>query len=397
MKGEKGEKKKKPRRADNEGGLSQRSDGRWQGTYYITLPNGRRKRCYVYHAKRNECARLLREAKAKAEQGELEKTNKTVGVWLVEWLEMTKKKNYSPTSYQNRFYVIHNRLVKVFEGIPLDALDASKVEEWVAFMVAEGLSPNTIHNYYSVLKAALRNAVKKRLIPFNPCEAVELPHIPKADAETLNLEQFHQLLDVMGNHWLKPIVVTLLGTGMRLGEVLSLKWTQVSFVDNVIFVLANVAYISRGPQTGFVAGPPKTESSKRVIAMAPFVHDTLKAHRIAQWEKQSEEAVSWQDHDLVFPNERGGFLREQRVEANVRSAMIRAGLSPAITPHKLRHSCATILYEMGIDPAIIQQILGHSTIGVTMDKYVHLTSDAQVGAMAQLNAGFEREKKREVN
>jgi integrase len=384
---EKGE-KKRPRRPDGEGTITRRADGRYQGAYY--LKNGERR--FVYHARRNECAALLREAIARVARGEQEKSRKTVDVWLVEWLDNVKSMNYRANSYQNRYYPIHNRLAPRFKGILLVDLDVEEIERWIREMVKEGLEASTIHTYHGILDAALRNAVKKRMLPYNPCDAIELPHIEKKEAPTLNLEEAHQLLKQINGHWIEPIILTLLGTGMRLGEVLSLKWTEVDLVGNTILVCRNVAYVQKGAKTGFVEGPPKTESSKRVIALAGFVASALKTHRRAQKELRLSVGSIWTDNDLVFPNEKGGYRHEGRVEYHLRQAMIRAGLNPAITPHKLRHSTGSILNAMGIDPKVIQEILGHSSIGQTMDVYVHTESSAQAEAMRQLDAKFERSK-----
>jgi site-specific recombinase XerD len=101
-------------------------------------------------------------------------------------------------------------------------------------------------------------------------------------------------------------------------------------------------------------------------------------------------------NDLVFSNEHGGYWLEQTVERNLRNFMLKAGLDPRITPHKLRHSTGSILFALGVDPKVIQEILGHGKIGTTMDTYVHLKPTAQREAMAKLNSAFEKGKKREA-
>lgn len=358
-----------------------RTRGGFQGQF---TDEESKKRYTVYGKTEDECWQKIEAKKAKIKQF-VPSQKLTFGQWLTEWLRIRKNMNYHANSYERYKSAVNSRMIPDLGHIPLTSLEGRHFDDWVMGMIEEGLAPNTIHSYCGIAHAALKLAVRKRLIAFNPCTEIERPRITREEQPVLTLEESKLLIATLAGHWLDPIIQLLLATGIRLNEALSLQWTEVDLKSNTIFICRNVAYV---PKVGFVEGPPKTESSRRMIILPQFAADRLLLHRKEQNEKRLRVGEKWKDQGLVFPNEHGGYRHACLVERNLKKVIVRLELSPEITPHNLRHSAATLLFALGVDPRIIQEILGHSNITVTMNTYVRANLSMQKAAMQRVDTAY---------
>ena len=141
---------------------------------------------------------------------------------------------------------------------------------------------------------------------------------------------------------------------------------------------------------GYIENEPKTKGSRRRVALPQFVVDVLRRHRTLQLEARLKAGVLWVDHDLVFCNRHGGFLNHGIIFTFFSKALQDAGL-PRMRFHDLRHSAATLLLSMGVHPKVVQELLGHSTIKMTMDTYSHILPSMQVEAMAKMDNLFRQQ------
>jgi integrase len=377
---------KRTRRSNGEGSPRLRKDGRWQVQYY----NEDRQRKTVYGKTRKEALE-----KMKARQTESLPAGKmTLDTWTAEWL--ASRRNYSAGTYQWWTYAL-KRINRRFGELPLTKITTDLFERWITEMCEEGLAPKTIRNHCTFLGTVLKGAARKKLIATNPyVDDIELPKVQKKEPPSLSLEQAYHFMEQLHGHRLEAIVTLALATGMRLGELLSLKWIDIE--GGIIFVCRNVTYVKKGHgkddrHVGFIEGPPKSDSGRRQILLVQFAIDALKAHRIRQNEWRLQQGQAWLDNDLVFPNPVGGYYHEYSVEKAFKKVAMKTGLPVRFTFHDLRHSTASILYAMGIDWKVIQQMLGHSTLAMTMDTYVHLQSCAQKDAIERYNQAHERVKR----
>ncbi|MBE3560308.1 MAG: site-specific integrase [Ktedonobacteraceae bacterium] len=151
-----------------------------------------------------------------------------------------------------------------------------------------------------------------------------------------------------------------------------MHWSNVDFEHSRLLVLHSVDYIAG---YGYVVGEPKTSAGKRWVSLPGFLLDMLKRHRDQQLELR-KAAKQWQDNDLVFPNLSGGYLHPNHMGEKFRKFLKEAGL-PDIHFHDLRHSAATILMCMGVNIKVIQELLGHSDISITLRVYGHLLPSMQ--------------------
>ncbi len=173
------------------------------------------------------------------------------------------------------------------------------------------------------------------------------------------------MLESICGHRLEVVLMMAVITGMRKGEILALRWSTIDFERRVLRVLHTVDYI---PPYGYVENEPKTRAGKRTIDLPDFFLDMLKQHRVQQEERRLKVGKAWESRDLVFPDLTGGYLNPIHVLRMFRKILERAGL-PHMHFHDLRHSAATILISMGINPKVIQELLGHSDISITLGIY----------------------------
>jgi integrase len=170
-----------------------------------------------------------------------------------------------------------------------------------------------------------------------------------------------------GNRW-HTLWVLLATTGMRLGEALGLKWVDVYLAEGRLVVRRTLL---RHPGRGSIFAPPKTEKSRRTIHLSDVARHSLLHHRQGEPDRRAQ-AEDWIESGLVFTNLRGGAVESGEINRALTRALQRAGL-PHIRVHDLRHTVASILLECAVHPKIVQELLGHSTIRLTLDTYSDLT------------------------
>lgn len=373
------------RRDPGDGSLYyEKSRKRWRGAFYDS--NGARR--YVYGkpgGTKNECLQKLKAAMAESERGELVDPQKlTVEHFLVRWITETRKLGYRANSYASKEQAIYKHIIPAFGGVQIQKLTKRHVQRWINAMSDAGLAASSIHNYYGSLHVALEDAVADQVIGKNPSTGVTLPPIESVERVALDKKQSRLLLKQLEEHrWLRPIILLALATGMRKSECLALRWSDIDLEKGVLFVRHNIAYI---PKRGIVEGPPKTKASERTIALPTFALEMLQFQRETVEAKRAA-CSTWQDKDLVFPGRTGGFTLAVTVDKALKAALKKAQL-PDISFHNLRHSAASLLLSMGVPPKVVQEILGHSSIMMTMDLYGHLFPGQQDDAMRQLHEAF---------
>ncbi|SHJ82393.1 site-specific integrase [Desulfofundulus thermosubterraneus] len=175
-----------------------------------------------------------------------------------------------------------------------------------------------------------------------------------------------------------PLFVLALSTGMRLGELLGLKWEDVDLEAGFLQVKRTLADRSAIKKVIFL--PPKSQAARRKIPLDAFTVEVLKRHRKKQIEIHLKKGPEWQGHGLVFCTDRGRPL----YHSEVRSALTRLAHRAKVTPlrfHDIRHTHATFLLRKGIHPKIVAERLGHSSIKITLDTYSHVLPDTQAEAV----------------
>jgi integrase len=367
---------KQKRRGHNEGSVYYAAyRDRWVAE--VTTSLGKRKRHYCKTER--EAIRKKNELMRELEQGTLATgPQRKLGEYLEDWIENVHKDKLRISTY-----VKYKKQLKYIAAdlgnVWLQKLTPEQVRRFYTRMGKKredgglGLSSKTIYEIHGLLHLALKNAVRWGYVSRNVCDLVDPPRIVSREATPLTLEQAQALLKRVREHRLEMLLTMAVVTGMRRGELLALRWSNIDLSRKTLLVLHTVDYI---PKYGYIETEPKTASGKRSVSLPPFLIDMLKQHRVRQLEQQLKQGETWENRDLVFPDLHGGYFNPNYLLRVFKKVLGEAGI-PQMHFHDLRHSAATILLSMGVHVKVIQELLGHSDIDITLGLYSHLLPSMQ--------------------
>src|SRR6266487_654343 len=365
------------RRGHGEGSIYQRKDGRWVAS--ITLEH--RKRKYFYGDTRREVQEKLKMALHEQQQGMLATgSQQLLKVYLENWLERVYRPTVRPNTYKQFRSIVYHHLIPAFGHIAVQKLRAEKIQAYYAQKLKEGLSPRSIAVIHAVLHSALQNAVKWGLVSRNVSKLVTRPRFERYESQTLTGEQAMKLLEVAKGSRIEALLLVALTTGMRKGELLALRWDDLDLEKGVLYVQRTV---SRIPGRGYLESEPKTKSSRRRIELPAVATEVLNEYCVNQEKVRIKAGEKWNERGIVFTNKYGGFLRPDTVLDTFHLLLKDAGL-PTMRFHDLRHSAATILFVAGVNPKVIQELLGHSKISITLEVYSHVLPSMQQEAAGKI-------------
>jgi integrase len=362
------------KRGNGQGAVYLRGDGRWEAQ--IRLAGGRRKS--LYGPTRREVVRRLRETRWLLAQGLPVSARKmSVGVLLGSWLELTRER-IRPSTYES--YELNVRRLGGYLGdVPLLQLTAPDIQSAYRRMRQRGLTEHSLNQVHRVLDRALRHAVQWGLIVRNPAVLVFAPRPRRREMTALSAEELMRLLDHAREHRLRPLLVVLGTAGLRIGEALGLRWQDVDLVAGRLVVRQA---LQRRRGVGLVFVEPKTPRSRRTVHLTSLAVDAL-AEQARLQARRNETAPTAARLGLVFTNLSGGPIEPGTVNANLSRLLADAG-PPRIRVHDLRHTTATTLLEAGVHPKVVQDLLGHSTIAITLDTYSHVAPTLHIQAVGEL-------------
>jgi len=253
-------------------------------------------------------------------------------------------------------------------GYRLRALTPELIQRAEAALLAERLAPLSVRSIHMILNQALKQAVLWNLIPQNPCEGVRRPKIQRREMQVLSEAEVKRLLVYsLGTHE-HDLWAFLVTSGVRLGEALGLKWSDIDFERGTATIQRA---LQRQAGNGLVFVEPKTSRSRRTVPLGKATLTMLEEHRCQQEARRSKLGKKWRQTGLVFCAVRGGPMKPEEPQEPLHRALEKAGL-PRIRIHDLRHTAATHLLTNGVHPKVVQDLLGHSTIAITLDTYSHV-------------------------
>ena len=364
------------RRSNGEGNIRKRKDGRWEGRYTAGRDPVTGKQIFknVLGKTQAEVKEKLLKALAQAKKIDFSKTGKyTVTMWMNEWFENVAKIKVRPSSHQTYRGYIDHHIAPNIGNIPLEKLttmDLQKlyrkllnkggVDRVEAKQQPEGLSAKTVRNINQVISSAMDFAVAQKIIPENPCKAVALPKVEHREMQTIPAEQLQAFLQEAKATGVYEMHYIELATGLRRGELLGLKWTDIDWQNGIIKVRRQVARVD-GQN---VEAPLKAKNSYRAVTISQQAIEVLKQQK----EKTNDE--------YIFPSPNGGSISPDSVNNMLKRVLARAGI-PKVRFHDLRHTFATIALQNGVDIKTVSGMLGHFSAGFTLDTYAHVTTAAQ--------------------
>ncbi len=364
------------RRANGEGNIRKRKDGRWEGRYTAGRDPESGKAIY-----KNVLGKTQAEVKAKLARAiedskglDIVKAGQyTVGQWMDVWFENYAKIKVRPSSHKTYKGYIENHIKPSIGKIPLSKLTtlevqtlyrklltSGRVERTESKNKPEGLSAKTVRNINQVISSAMELAKSQKLISTNPTAGCALPKVEHQEMKTLTADQLAAFFREAKNSGVFEMYYLELATGLRRGELLGLKWDDIDLDAGTIQVKRQVARIDGE----VVEAPLKTKNSYRTLSIGADAIGILREQR----GKVSGE--------YVFPSPNGGPISPDSVLHMLHRVLDRAGLPP-LRFHDLRHTFSTLALQNGVDIKTVSGMLGHYSAGFTLDTYAHVTTAAQ--------------------
>jgi integrase len=379
------------RRSNGEGSIYRRgSDGLWVGSLTYVDDNGKRKQRVVASGKRRgDVAAKFKQAQQRLAADEPVKDARvTVAGFVDDWIRKAlPASGRKPTTVANYSIIARTHLTPPpFGAVTLDRLRPSDVEALLVVKRDAGLSDSTVRLIYTVARAVLDIAVRDGLVRRNVAAAVKRPTIKRQEARYLTPMEVGRLLEAAKGDRLQPLIVLMLGTGLRRGEALALHWRDVDLSAGHVRVRWTLSRVDRA----LMFDEPKTERSRRFVSMPFPVVETLRRHK-ASLAAERLAAVAWtpwEGHDdLVFATHVGTPTDPRNALRAFEGIAERAGLS-GVHLHTLRHSAASALIASGAHIRVVQELLGHSSYGITADIYSHVAVEQQREAASRLGEAF---------
>jgi integrase len=323
-------------------------------------------RLYGYGATQEAAIAALDRLKAKpAVRRRLAPKRGTLSEFATAWIAGLERQPATKSSYDLtcRKYVLSHAIARR----PIANLSAADLRSYFNGLKESGTSDRTRRKVYDILSPLLKSAVKSRVLAENPLEGVERPlYRPEPAAKrALSNKQIAKLITAAAGDPLEALYVVALYSGAREGELLALRWRDVS--GSSIEIGRTLQDVDGKPEA---VDRTKTDAPPRTVLLPKIAADALKAHKAKSRFKKPD--------DLVFANERGNPMQRQNLlRRSFQPLLKKAKLPATLHFHDLRHTNATMLLRGGIHPKLAQVRLGHSRIQTTLDTYTHASDDLQ--------------------
>lgn len=372
-------------RGHNEGTITERKDGRWEARVFLGYENGKPKRKCLYGKTRSEVAAKLARALSDLQNGQaLPDERLSLAGFLEAWLEGTAKARLRFSTYTRYKGLIDKHVTPSLGRIPVGKLTPQQVQRYLTERQASGLAPRTVIQIRAILRTALNQAVRHSLTPRNAAALADPPKATTFKPTFLDAKQAEALLLAVRGHKLEALVTLALTAGMRIGEILGLTWADIDLDAKTLKVRQQQQRVGKTLYTC----EPKTERSARSIALTQQAVDALRAHKQIQVDEfRAGIDVGRVMSGRVFTNEKGAPVENGTVLRQFQRLCKDADL-PRMRLHDLRHSCATLLLTRGVHPRVVMEILGHSTIAMTMNVYSHVVPEIARDAADAMEAVF---------
>lgn len=386
-------------------GITQRPDGRYMARFQY-----KGEQYTLYHKTSvKQLVKDMNNMKYELEHGLYASAKKVkVDDWYNAWMNEYKAHTVKKSTF-DLYDTYYNIYIKNILGKKIiQDLKPIHIQKLYNDMAKRGLKENTIIKVNTIICSMLQQAVKNEMIFKNPCVSVDIPKTEKTEKQILSAEQQDEFLQFIrsSNRWKKyhTLFTVALGTGMRIGELLALNWSDIDYNEKTIEINKTLQYLynKEKKKYEYVMQTPKTKTSKRIIPLLDSLAFLLKKHRKEQQELRMSLGDKWQPlnkegfGNLVFTTEFGRPFDRNSINRAISSIVTEMNKKrekgnefPNFSPHCLRHTFATRCFENGIPPKVVQEYLGHTTIQMTMDLYTHVMKETKQDEIKKLDNVFK--------
>ena len=386
-------------------GITQRPDGRYMARFQY-----KGEQYTLSHKTRvTQLVKDMNNMKYELEHGLYASAKKVkVDDWYNAWMNEYKAHTVKKSTF-DLYDTYYNIYIKNILGKKIiQDLKPIHIQKLYNDMAKRGLKENTIKKVNTIICSMLQQAVKNEMIFKNPCVSVDIPKTEKTEKQILSAEQQDEFLQFIrsSNRWKKyhTLFTVALGTGMRIGELLALNWSDIDYNEKTIEINKTLQYLynKEKKKYEYVMQTPKTKTSKRIIPLLDSLAFLLKKHRKEQQELRMSLGDKWQPlnkegfGNLVFTTEFGRPFDRNSINRAISSIVTEMNKKrekgnefPNFSPHCLRHTFATRCFENGIPPKVVQEYLGHTTIQMTMDLYTHVMKETKQDEIKKLDNVFK--------
>ncbi len=358
----------KHHRGKNEGSVCKRPEGGWRAQ--VSQSGDRISKGF---RTKNEALAWIQLMKMKIDQGiKLRGEAMALDDYLPTWLE-SKKCSLRPKTHHQYGSLISHHILPSLGHTKLCQLNIKKVEKYYSELLQGGVGVRTVRIIHIILHSSMNKAVKYGLIAQNPTQGASLPTYYHDEMKIFTPNQVSKFLLYSKESRYFALYFLAITTGMRLGELLGLKWADIDWSAKTIHIQRQKQYI---PGHGFILLEPKTKSGKRTIQLGEQTILTLLRHQEFQEEIRNRAVDKWIEMDLVFTSSIGTPGDASNIRIDFNRILTKAEL-PKIRIHDLRHTAASLFLNHKIPIIVVTNILGHSKPSVTLDIYSHVFTDLQ--------------------
>lgn len=375
------------KRANGEGSIRKRSDGRWEGRYTAGYhpETGKRIIKNVLGKTQAECKAKLKKAIEESQSLDVGRADEyTVAAWLRTWFELYAKPHIRPSTMNYYHRNIEQHIIPAIGDIPLNKLSTRDLQKLYNDLQSNGrlrkvqkkekpgLSNSTVRGIHMMLHNALDRAVKEKLILTNPTENCIIPKIEKQEMKILHPDHIRAYLDAAERRGVLPMFYLELVTGLRKGEITALLWSDLDAKNKTISV--SKQYI-KNPNGELTLSRPKTETSVRKVSIPQEAVDLLMV-----------EHGKHPENPYMFPSPATGEMYYPDSVVNLHKKILKDAGLPHIRFHDLRHTFATLALQNGVDVKTVSSMLGHYDAGFTLRTYTHVTRQMQQKAAEKMGS-----------
>ena len=375
------------------GYIERRNKDTWRVVMEVApdpITGRRRRRKVTVRGTKRDARRALTEARSLRDHGiDIEPSRITLAEYLERWLRDYAEPNVAPSTLK-RYRGICRVVAESLGELRLQALRPAHIQAMYSHLRERPLAPRTILHHHRVLKEALRHAVGWQLIERNPADAVSAPRAQRKEMQSLDTDGVERLLDACEDGDQRRLICTAVFTGLRLGELLGLRWDDLDLEARTATVRRTAQYL--GPD-GVKLRAPKTARSRRTISLSPSTVALLREHRVAQNERRLRLGPAYEDQGMVFAAPDGKLVAPYAVSGSFRRLASALGLA-GFRFHDLRHTSATLALKAGVPAKIVSDRLGHASVAFTLDTYAHVLPDQQRRAADLMDSLFPSLRRR---